>query len=81
MIFQIYIDSRDDEIKIKEYRWRLVKKMGEIPIAYSAQGFINKEDCEANIHAVMVADYATPVIQLEKNPNIEYFNSLIKKYS
>ena len=77
MMFQIYTDTSDSTRGIKEYRWRLIKKIGEIPIAYGAKGFINKADCEHNIHAVMTANYATTVIEIEKNPNNEYFNSLV----
>ena len=77
MMFQIYTDTSDSTRGIKEYRWRLIKKAGEIPIAYGAKGFANKADCEHNIHAVMLADYATPVVELDKNPNNEYFNSLV----
>ena len=77
MMFQIYKDTSDSTHGIKEYRWRLIKKVGEIPIAYGAKGFINKVDCEHNIHAVMTADYATPVVELDENPNNEYFNSLV----
>jgi uncharacterized protein YegP (UPF0339 family) len=63
MQFEIYNEPRAEHISVPEWRWRLIKIVGNVVIANSAESFKSKLDCEANIHLVMLTDYSTPILQ------------------
>jgi len=62
MRYEIYESSKIEKKAATEWRWRLAKITNNRVIAYSADSFKSKEDCQNDIYLVMVADYKTPVV-------------------
>lgn len=79
MQYEIYTTPKPKISSEVEWRWRLIKIYGNVVIAHSAQVFETIEDCEKNIHLVMLADYSTPIVNLSNTQKDNFMSGLINR--
>ena len=79
MQYEIFSNIKLNNIDKEEWRWRLAKISSNKVIAFSAEAFDSKDDCEKSIHLNMLADYTTPITVVNVIVKKNLISDFVKK--
>ena len=79
MQYEIYKKTNATFENKIEWHWRLVKIINNKIIAVSPEAFETREDCEKSIQLNMLADYSTPIVDVNEKIKQSFRDGFIRK--